>query len=63
MRTSFCQLASALIALTPATLLAQSSTSITPKETAARREAIAARIDSGVVIAFGGRALVHDFNP
>ena len=62
MRTFSCQLASALIALTPATLVAQSSTSITPKETAARREAIAARVDSGVVIAFGGRALVHDFS-
>jgi Xaa-Pro aminopeptidase len=67
MRTSFCQLASALIALTPATLtpatlLAQPSTSITPKETAARRDAIATRIDNGVVIAFGGRALVHDFS-
>ena len=62
MRTSLCQLASALIALTPASLLAQSSASITPRETAARREAIAAHIDSGVVIAFGGRALVHDFS-
>ena len=31
-------------------------------ETAARREALAARIDSGVVISYGGRALVHDFS-
>ena len=31
-------------------------------ETAGRREALAARIDSGVVIAYGGRALVHDFS-
>jgi hypothetical protein len=29
---------------------------------AARRAAVASRIDSGVVIAFGGRALVHDFS-
>src|SRR5512134_2368495 len=31
-------------------------------ETASRRDALAARIDSGVVVAFGGRALVHDFS-
>ncbi len=31
-------------------------------EFAARRDAMAARIDSGVVLAFGGRTLVHDFS-
>ncbi len=31
-------------------------------EFAARRDSLAARIDSGVVIAFGGRTLVHDFS-
>ena len=62
MRTPLSQLAAALVAMTPVTLLAQPNAAITPKETAARREAIAARIDSGVVIAFGGRALVHDFS-
>ena len=62
MRTPLSQLAAALVAMTPVTLLAQPHAAITPKETAARREAIAARIDSGVVIAFGGRALVHDFS-
>jgi Xaa-Pro aminopeptidase len=30
-------------------------------EFAARRDSLAARIDSGVVVAFGGRTLVHDF--
>jgi Xaa-Pro aminopeptidase len=37
-------------------------TAVTLRETAARREALAARLDSGVVIAFGGRSLVHDFS-
>ncbi len=31
-------------------------------EFAVRRDSLAARIDSGVVVAFGGRALVHDFS-
>ena len=35
---------------------------ITQTEFAARRDSLAARIDSGVVVAFGGRTLVHDFN-
>lgn len=34
---------------------------ISEKEFAARRDSLAARIDSGVVIAFGGRTLVTDF--
>ena len=33
-----------------------------PTDAATRRDALAARIDSGVVVAFGGRALVHDFS-
>ena len=37
-------------------------TTISAQETAARRDALAARIVNGVVIAFGGRALVHDFS-
>ncbi len=36
---------------------------ITPQEFAARREALAARVENGVVVAFGGRALVQDFGP
>ncbi len=36
---------------------------ITPAEYAARREALAARVDSGVVVAFGGRTPVSDFGP
>ncbi len=41
---------------------AQAVASIGPQETASRRDALAARIENGVVIAFGGRALVHDFS-
>ena len=40
---------------------APASLQITPQEFAARRDALAARIENGVVIAFGGRTLVHDF--
>lgn len=35
---------------------------IPTSEFAARRDSLAARIDSGVVISYGGRALVHDFS-
>ncbi|MEQ1691542.1 MAG: aminopeptidase P N-terminal domain-containing protein [Gemmatimonas sp.] len=45
----------------PAVSRAQTPTSVTGRETAERRNALAARIDSGVIIAFGGRSLVHDF--
>jgi Xaa-Pro aminopeptidase len=38
------------------------SAQIPAAEYAARREALAARIDSGVVVAFGGRTLVTDFS-
>ncbi len=34
---------------------------LSAQEFAARREALAARVENGVVVAFGGRALVHDF--
>jgi Xaa-Pro aminopeptidase len=40
-----------------ATLSAQ----VPNSEFAARRDSLAARVDSGVVVAFGGRTLVHDF--
>ena len=46
------------LVLAPAALAAQIGTA----EYAARRDALAARIDSGVVIAFGGRTLVTDFS-
>ena len=41
---------------------ALSPPAIAPAEFAARRDALAARIGDGVVVAFGGRSLVHDFN-
>lgn len=34
---------------------------ITPQEFTARRDALATKIENGVVVAFGGRTLVHDF--
>jgi Xaa-Pro aminopeptidase len=37
------------------------SAQIPAAEFAARRDSLAARIDNGVVVAFGGRTLVHDF--
>jgi Xaa-Pro aminopeptidase len=39
------------------------SAQIPASEFAARRDSLAARIDSGVVVAFGGRTLVQDFGP
>lgn len=36
---------------------------IAPAEYAARRDSLAARIDSGIVVAFGGRTPVTDFGP
>ena len=47
----------ALLALVAAPAIAQ----IPASEFAARRDSLAERIDSGVVVAFGGRTLVHDF--
>jgi Xaa-Pro aminopeptidase len=46
-----------LLALIAAPAVAQ----IPAAEFAARRDSLAARIDSGVVVAYGGRTLVHDF--
>ncbi|MEN9508853.1 MAG: hypothetical protein RLZZ621_1416 [Gemmatimonadota bacterium] len=39
----------------------QETAAVSREETAVRRRALAARIENGVVLAFGGRALVHDF--
>jgi Xaa-Pro aminopeptidase len=50
----------ALIAASLA-LSASLSAQIAASEFAARRDSLAARIDSGVVVAFGGRTLVQDF--
>jgi Xaa-Pro aminopeptidase len=47
----------ALLATVSVSLVAQ----IPAAEFAARRDSLAARIDSGVVVAFGGRTLVQDF--
>lgn len=44
-----------------APLAAQSDTAVGPAELTARRAAFAERIGDGVVLAFGGRTLVHDF--
>lgn len=43
------------------TLAASAMAQIAPTEFSARRDSLAARIDSGVVVAFGGRTLVNDF--
>jgi len=43
-------------------LVAPLGAQITPAEFTARRDALASRIDSGVVVAFGGRTLVTDFS-
>jgi Xaa-Pro aminopeptidase len=45
----------------PAQTTAAAQLTIPASEFAARRAALAARIENGVVVAFGGRALVHDF--
>ncbi len=63
----FRRVPAALAVITGATLAAhdvaaQAARDIPLAEFGARREALAARIDSGVVLAFGGRTLVHDFN-
>src|SRR4051812_27541806 len=49
--------------LIPLLALAATSASaqISEREFAARRDSLAARIDSGVVVAYGGRTLVADF--
>lgn len=43
--------------------LAQASGQIPEREFAARRDSLARRIDSGIVIAFGGRTPITDFGP
>jgi Xaa-Pro aminopeptidase len=49
--------------LTPARAQAQSEPAVpTVEEFGARRAALAERIDNGVLLAFGGRTLVHDFS-
>ncbi len=50
-----------IMAMLPAAAAAQAP-SVSLAEVAARRDALAARVDSGVIIAFGGRELVHDFS-
>src|ERR1700754_198514 len=54
-----------MISIRSAALLAALATPVAAQiplaEFAARRDSLAARIDSGVVVAYGGRTLVHDF--
>ena len=45
------------------TMVASAHAQITDAEFAARRDSLAARIDSGGVVAFGGRTPVTDFGP
>ncbi len=54
-------LAAALL-LATAPVAAQPALAVSLPEMAARRAAFAERIGNGVVVAFGGRALVHDFS-
>jgi len=54
-----CAVLTALLVL-PVT---RSAAQVTSVEYAARRDSLAARIDSGVVVAFGGRTPVSDFGP
>jgi Xaa-Pro aminopeptidase len=50
-----------LLSIVPV-LGAQSDTAVGPAELKSRRAAFADRVGNGVVVAFGGRALVHDFS-
>ena len=51
------------VALSTTALTAPSARAQIPSsEFRARRDSLAARIDSGVVVAYGGRTLVHDFS-
>ena len=52
---------SRLIIPAAAVLTASLQAQIPAAEFAARRDSLAARLDSGVVVAFGGRTLVNDF--
>ncbi len=62
MRIPFVFAIAAMFACPVAAVRAQGAVSVGRQETASRRDALAARLDSGVVIAFGGRELVHDFS-
>ncbi len=55
--------AAGLLAAALALSAARASAQITSSEYAARRDSLAARIDSGIVVAFGGRTPVSDFGP
>ena len=57
----YLRLAAAMSTLAAASVSAQKP-EFTPGELAARRAALAEKIGDGVVLAFGGRALVHDFS-
>ena len=54
--------ASALLTL-PLVWATALSAQITPAEYAARRDSLAAHIENGIVIAFGGRTPITDFGP
>ncbi len=62
MRLQSAFLVSLALACTTAAFEPTVSNAQTPADAAKRRDALAEKIDSGVVIAFGGRALVHDFS-
>jgi Xaa-Pro aminopeptidase len=51
----------AMLVAAPAIAQTVAAQTISAAEFAARRDSLAARIDSGVVVAYGGRTLVHDF--
>lgn len=54
--------AAAVVSAIAAPVLGAQPTTVPLSETAARRAALAEKIGDGVVVAFGGRALVHDFS-
>ena len=58
-RTALCALLLSAPLLAPVAVAAQ----IPASEFKARRDSLAARIDSGVVVAFGGRTPVTDYGP
>jgi Xaa-Pro aminopeptidase len=62
-RVAYAALAIAALSTTLAAAAARAQASIPPGEFAARRDSLAARLDSGVVVAFGGRTPVTDFGP
>lgn len=62
MRLSFLPLAFLVPTLASAQPARDGAPAVSIQETAQRRAAFAEKLDSGVVIAFGGRALVHDFS-